>query len=195
MGGPAPCALGLTMARVVTRLRPARPVEEAVLARWREEPASEFDDFLGGAAPGRHDAPPPAAPPGLGRLVVTDGGDVLLGSVSWHEVTYGPSRGSTALNIGISLRPAARGLGHGWRAQRMLVDYLFVSYPVHRVEASTDVTNLAEQRALARAGFSREGVLRGAQWRRGAWHDLVSYARLRSDDEAPTAGGTAAVGG
>jgi RimJ/RimL family protein N-acetyltransferase len=52
---------------------------------------------------------------------------------------------------------------------------------VHRVQASTDVLNVAEQRALERAGFQREGVLRGAQWRRGAFHDLVSYARLRTD--------------
>ena len=30
----------------------------------------------------------------------------------------------------------------------------------------------------------REGVLRGAQWRRGAWHDLVAYSRLRTDEPA-----------
>ncbi|MCW2707301.1 MAG: hypothetical protein JWM22_1143, partial [Frankiales bacterium] len=34
---------------------------------------------------------------------------------------------------------------------------------------------------LERAGFQREGVLRGAQWRQGGWHDLVSFARLRDD--------------
>ena len=37
-------------------------------------------------------------------------------------------------------------------------------------------------RALERAGYHREGVLRGAQWRAGAWHDLVLYARLRGDE-------------
>ena len=163
----------------VTRLRPARPEEEERLLRWRRQPSSEFDDFTV-QAPGRADTPAPL-PSGLGRLVVADGADVLLGSVSWHEVTYGPTRGSTALSIGISLQPDARGAGHGTRAQRMLADYLFVSYPVHRVEASTDLTNVAEQRSLERAGFTREGVLRGAQWRRGAFHDLVCYARLRSD--------------
>lgn len=165
----------------VTRLRPARPAEEDVLARWRDEPASEFEDFRGGPAPGRYDTTSGSPPAGLGRLVVTDGDDVLLGTVSWHEVTYGPNRGSTALNIGISLRPAARGSGHGSRAQRMLADYLFVSYPVNRVEASTDVANVVEQAALVRAGFVRECVLRGAQWRSGAWRDLVQYARLRTD--------------
>lgn len=164
-----------------TRLRPARPEEEALLCRWREEPASEFEDMSGGPAPGRHDARPDRPPLGAGELVVAGADDRLLGSVGWHQVLHGPNRGSTALNIGISLRPPARGQGHGTRAQRLLADYLFAAYPVHRVEASTDVDNIVEQRALERAGFTREGVLRGAQWRRGTWHDLVSYARLRSD--------------
>lgn len=179
MGGPAPA--DVVVVTVATRLRPARAQEQDVLARWRAEPSSEFEDFAGGAAPSRQDVRLDAPPPGLGELVVTDGADVLLGSVGWHEVTYGPSRGSLALNVGISLRPPARGAGHGTRAQRMLAEYLFATFPVHRVEASTDVDNLAEQRALDRAGFTREGVLRGAQWRRGAWHDMVLYARLRGD--------------
>jgi len=166
---------------VVTRLRAVRPDEEDLLLRWRAEPASDFEDFAGGAAPTRHDALASALPRGLGRLAVTDGDEVLLGMVGWHEVSYGPNSGSTAINIGISLRPPARGAGHGSRAQRMLADYLFASFAVNRVEASTDVRNTVEQRALQHAGFTQEGVLRGAQWRRGAWHDLVAYARLRDD--------------
>jgi RimJ/RimL family protein N-acetyltransferase len=63
----------------------------------------------------------------------------------------------------------------------MVAEYLFRTFPVHRVQASTDVGNTAEQRALERAGFLREGVIRGAQWRLGSWRDLVSYARLRDD--------------
>ena len=169
------------MTDVVTRLRPARPEEQAVLARWREEPASPYDDFAGGPAPGRRDSRLAAPPPGHGELVVTDGQDELLGSVSWHEVAYGPNLGSIALNIGISLRPHGRGAGHGTRAQRMLAEYLFAGFPVHRIEATTDVENVVEQRALVSAGFVREGVLRGAQWRHGAWHDLVQYSRLRTD--------------
>jgi RimJ/RimL family protein N-acetyltransferase len=169
------------MAAVSTRLRPARPEEAEVLVRWRAAPTSEYDDFTGGDTPTGADSRPQHAPAGLGELVVTDGDDALLGSVSWHEVSYGPNRGSTAYNIGISLHPSARGHGHGSRAQRMLADYLFATFPVHRVEASTDVTNLPEQRALERAGFTREGLLRGAQWRGGSYHDLVSYACLRDE--------------
>jgi RimJ/RimL family protein N-acetyltransferase len=43
------------------------------------------------------------------------------------------------------------------------------------------VTNAAEQRALERAGFTREGVLRHAQFREGGFHDLVLYSKLRGE--------------
>lgn len=164
---------------MTTRLRPARPDELALLAEWRRTPASEYEDWSGdpGVEPGSRLPPPP----GGGDLVVTDGFDRPIGTVSWHPVAYGPTPGSQAFDIGISLRADARGHGHGGRAQQLLAEYLFATTAVHRVQAGTDVTNVAEQRALERAGFTREGVLRGAQWRRGAHHDLVSYSRLRTD--------------
>ncbi len=166
---------------LLTRLRPARPEDAPLLAQWRSDPCSEFEDWSGPQAPGIADSLRVLPPAGGGDLVVTDGEDRPIGTVSWHPVLYGPNLGSQALDIGISLRPFARGSGHGARAQRMLARYLFTTTPVFRVQASTDVRNIAEQRALERAGFSREGVLRGAQWRQGAWNDLVSYACLRED--------------
>lgn len=77
--------------------------------------------------------------------------------------------------------PEHRGRGYGSRAQRQLADYLFATRLVERVEATTDVENIAERRALERAGFSQEGVLRHAQFRAGAWRDVFLYSRLRRD--------------
>ncbi len=166
-----------------TVLRPARPEEQRTLQRWREQVLSPFDDFRGPPPPGVVGAPAPL-PPGSGELAVTDGEGRLLGAVGWRPVAFGPNAGSAAVDIGISLHASARGKGHGHRAQRALADHLFATLGVHRVQASTDVENTAEQRALERAGFSREGVLRGAQWRLGAFHDLVGYSRLRTDAPA-----------
>ena len=39
----------------------------------------------------------------------------------------------------------------------------------HQIEAGTEITNVGEQRALEKAGFTREGVLRGALFCRGQW--------------------------
>jgi RimJ/RimL family protein N-acetyltransferase len=105
----------------------------------------------------------------------------VVGTISWRRVRYGPNTESDAWMIGIDLEPEARGQGYGTEAQRLAASYLFEATNLHRVEASTDVGNLAEQRSLEKAGFTREGVNRGAQFRAGTYHDLVMYARLRED--------------
>jgi len=108
--------------------------------------------------------------------------DEPVGTVGWRLVTvYGPSPMSDAHQIGIELIPSARGQGLGVEAQRLVADYLFAATHVNRVEASTDIENVAEQRALDKAGYKREGVVRGSQFRGGTHHDLVVYARVRSD--------------
>jgi RimJ/RimL family protein N-acetyltransferase len=61
------------------------------------------------------------------------------------------------------------------------VRYLFAHTPVHRIEAATEAGNVAEQRALEKAGFIREGLLRGIGWRDGAWRDGIWYSVLRTD--------------
>ena len=156
-------------------LRPPGPDDEPFLAHVRRpEIAGEFNTF---GEPGE----PPAATDVDRMIVALDDGSPI-GVVSWHGVGYGPNRGSRAWNIGITILPEYRGRGHGTAAQRMLADHLFATTDANRVEASTDTRNVAEQRSLERAGFTREGVLRGAQYRAGAWHDLVLFARLRDDD-------------
>jgi RimJ/RimL family protein N-acetyltransferase len=63
----------------------------------------------------------------------------------------------------------------------LLVRYLFAHTTVHRIEAVTDAGNFAEQKVLDRAGFTREGVVRGMGWRDGGWRDGVTYSLLRTD--------------
>jgi RimJ/RimL family protein N-acetyltransferase len=114
-------------------------------------------------------------------MLAVEGDEDLVGVVSWHTVQHGPTASCRALNVGISLLPDSRGKGYGSAAQRALADYLFDTKLIERVEATTDIENLAEQRALEKAGFTREGVIRHAQFRRGSWHDAILYSRLRGD--------------
>jgi RimJ/RimL family protein N-acetyltransferase len=116
-----------------------------------------------------------------GRLLVVTQRDEVAGFVSYHHQRYGPNEASTAYNIGIGLHADYRGKGYGSEAQKLLAAYLFDTYPIMRVEASTDRENLPEQKALEKAGFTRDGILRGAQWRGGQWHDLVLYSKLRGE--------------
>jgi hypothetical protein len=47
----------------------------------------------------------------------------------------------------------------------------------NRLQAITDVENLAEQRVLERIGFHREGVMRGLAFIGGRWRDGVPDRR------------------
>ncbi len=141
------------------------------------ETPSEYDTWP--------DGPKDPPPPRLGRFLVqlTDAAGLtgIAGAVSWHLEAYGPNPGSHAWNIGIGLALPARGHGVGSVAQRLLTVWLLEATMVDRIEASTDVENVVEQRALERAGFTQEGILRSAQERADGRHDLFSYSYLRSD--------------
>ena len=166
------------------RLRRATLDDAGLLELWQAvEYRGEFNDF------GMPFRPVGDAIKETG-LVGEQGGTLIVeitangepvGTVSWRAVRYGPGPESAAWNIGISLTPEARGQGYGAEAQRLLADHLLESTPVNRIEAMTDIDNRAEQRALEKAGFAREGVLRRAQYRRGDWHDLVVFSRVRGD--------------
>jgi RimJ/RimL family protein N-acetyltransferase len=113
-----------------------------------------------------------------GVLMVAAGGE-RIGFVAWHKRQTG--RTSSCLNVGIAMAPEHRGQGYGTAAQRLLVRYLFAHYQENRIEAGTEVPNIAEQRALEKAGFTREGIARGVAFQNGRWHDAVIYSVLRAE--------------
>jgi RimJ/RimL family protein N-acetyltransferase len=171
------------------RLRPVRVDDIELVDRWEADPVlkGEFNDF---------GMPPRSIRDSVedGTVIGDDHGmliiertddDTPIGTVGWRASRYGPTNGSRAWQLGIHLVPEGRGQGFGTEAQRLVADYLFATTDAFRVEASTDVDNVAEQRSLEKAGYRREGVNRGAQVRPDGRHDLVMYAVLRSDLEPP----------
>jgi RimJ/RimL family protein N-acetyltransferase len=106
-------------------------------------------------------------------------GDETLGFVSWSRVQTGYT--VFCYEFGISLWPAVRGKGHGSAAQVLLARYLFAHSPINRIQAVTEAENIAEQRALEKAGFVREAVMAGRTFRAGAWRDEVLYRMLRAE--------------
>ncbi|MFN2148884.1 MAG: GNAT family N-acetyltransferase [Anaerolineales bacterium] len=166
-------------------LRPVERDDLAQLEHWKSDPEllGEFNVF---GLHGRQGREEQFAKDGLlnadrGQLLVVDSGGEVVGMASYWRVDHGPRNGGHAYQIGTHLAPDRRGQGLGVEVAALLAGYLFETYPVQRVEAETDVENSAAQRALEKAGFTREGVLRAAQWRAGGWHDLVMYSVLRGE--------------
>ncbi|WP_299534930.1 GNAT family N-acetyltransferase [uncultured Streptomyces sp.] len=118
--------------------------------------------------------------PDGGMLSVAADGETV-GRTEWFRSSWGRPDTSSCWTVAIGLFPPVRGRGIGTEAQRLLLGYLFDHTRAERVQAWTDHANIAEQRALEKAGFVQEGVLRRAQWRSGAWHDQVLYAALRGE--------------
>lgn len=116
-----------------------------------------------------------------GMLVIATPEGEIVGEMSYHQTAYGPNAASQVYEIGLSIVASQRGKGYGVEAQQLLAEYLFATYNIIRVQASTDIENIPEQKALGKAGFTREGVIRQAQWRNGAFHDLVLYSKLRGE--------------
>lgn len=178
--------MGVTVEGTGVRLRDVSLDDADLLDSWSTaEAMGAFNDFGTPHAAMDRDvlARGPLRNEHSGELIIERVADGQpIGTVSWRLERYGPNDESGAWNIGIALIPEARGHGYGTEAQRLVAGFLFATTPVLRVEASTDVENLAEQRSLEKAGFTREAILRGVQYRAGAWHDLVNYARLRDDD-------------
>lgn len=117
-----------------------------------------------------------------GTLIICESGaGTPVGTIDWRPSMYGPPPESMAFQFGISLAPEARGKGYGPVAIRLVADYLFEHTKVNRVEGSCDADNFPSQRAMLKAGYSYEGTLRKAQWRQGAYHDLMYFSRLRGD--------------
>ena len=167
----------------LVRLRAVGSDDLAMLRRFAVEPEAVGPHWTGfrdaGAVERRFAADGYLGPDG-GRLVVEVDG-AAAGFVGWHAVAVTSPR---YWNIGIVLLPDFRGRGAGWRAQALLCEYLFEHTPVERVEAETQPDNVAEQRALTRAGFIKEGELRSAEFRAGAWQDVWVYSRLRTESSA-----------
>jgi RimJ/RimL family protein N-acetyltransferase len=89
------------------------------------------------------------------------------------------------LGIGYLLLPGERGKGYCTEAVNLLLDYSFLTSPVVRVQAHTDVRNAASQRVLEKAGFKKEGTIRKGYFERGEHTDNFIFSILREEWKAP----------
>jgi ribosomal-protein-alanine N-acetyltransferase len=64
------------------------------------------------------------------------------------------------VEIGYALIPSERRKGYGTEAVVIMVDYLFLSKNIVRIQAGTNVENEASQKVLVKAGFRKEGISR-----------------------------------
>jgi RimJ/RimL family protein N-acetyltransferase len=87
--------------------------------------------------------------------------------------------------IGSALLPSERRKGYCSEAVMIMVDYLFLSKDIPRIQAHTDARNVPAQKVLEKAGFKKEGTFRKEYFVRGEWRDSCIFAILREDWKEP----------
>jgi len=87
------------------------------------------------------------------------------------------------LEIGYALLPSERGKGYCTEATQLMIDYLFLSMDISRIQASTSIKNKGSQRVLEKVGFTREGTIRKTA--RGERRDAYLYSILREEWKEP----------
>ena len=105
-----------------------------------------------------------------------------IGFVSHFYVLHPAAR---QLEIGYVLLPSERGKDYCTEAVNIMVDYLFLSKESRRIQAQTDLRNVASQKVLEKVGFKKEGTLRKNFFRRGEWRDTYLYSILREEWKEP----------
>jgi len=89
------------------------------------------------------------------------------------------------IEIGYALLPPEMGKGYGTEAVQIMVDYLFLSKDIMRIQATTDERNKPSQRVLEKVGFKKEGIIRKSGFMRGEWVNDTLYSILREEWKQP----------
>lgn len=93
---------------------------------------------------------------------------------------FGTGLSSQNAELAYWLAKDFRGRGIMPLAIRLFTEELFSRHTVHRVWAAPFERNSGSRRALEKAGFLREGLLRESAWKDGAFLNTVLYSLVKS---------------
>jgi len=86
--------------------------------------------------------------------------------------------------LGITLAARFQGNGFAYEALISLINYLFMQYDLHRVQANCDEENFHSYNLLNRLGFREEAHFKENLWFKGRWSSEYWFAVLRREWDA-----------
>ncbi|MGW9130325.1 GNAT family N-acetyltransferase [Streptomyces sp. NPDC055681] len=105
-------------------------------------------------------------------VVVSD--ETVIGQVSISSILRGPFQKGF---LGYWVSSLYQGLGHTSRAVGLALRIAEDELNLHRLEAHTQLENLASQAVLRKHGFSPWGIAHDHFYADGAWHDEVFWEK------------------
>jgi ribosomal-protein-serine acetyltransferase len=101
----------------------------------------------------------------------------FIGAVGCHPIDWN----NRHCSIGYWIDAAQQGKGIMTRASAAMLDYLFHDLGLHRVTIQCGTGNRKSCAIPERLGFTREGVMRQAEWVNDRWVDLIVWGMLEQD--------------
>ncbi|GII67154.1 hypothetical protein Skr01_72390 [Sphaerisporangium krabiense] len=112
---------------------------------------------------------------GVHLAMVSDG--VIVGAISLFKTMW---NAGTA-EVGYGVHPAHRGRGHATEALMGLTEWMLTKGGLRRIELRANLDNAPSLRVAEKAGYTREGLLRGGGFEDDGPHDLVVFGILARD--------------
>jgi ribosomal-protein-serine acetyltransferase len=101
-------------------------------------------------------------------------GGVFAGNVGCHPISWA----NRSCSLGYWIDAAQQGRGVITRCCAAMLDYLFDELRLHRVEIRCGTGNTRSCAIPERLGFTREGLLRQAEWVNDRWVDLLVWGMI-----------------
>ncbi|WP_217988498.1 GNAT family N-acetyltransferase [Paucisalibacillus globulus] len=109
--------------------------------------------------------------------ITTKNNAEFIGTIGIHN--YSPH--TQRAEIGFELQPEYWRKGILSEALASVLEYCFVELGIHRMGAITYPENVASNSLLEKAGFTREGLLRGYLFQHNKFHDAYVLSMLKPD--------------
>ncbi|WP_203988725.1 GNAT family N-acetyltransferase [Sphaerisporangium rufum] len=117
---------------------------------------------------------------GQGVNLAMEEGGTIVGALSLFRTVWGAGTSE----VGYGVHPAHRGRGLAPEAVTGLAEWALTEGGLRRIELRANLDNTASLRVAEKAGFTREGVLRGGGFEHDGPHDLVIFGLLAADLDA-----------
>lgn len=106
-------------------------------------------------------------------ITVADTGK-FCGAIGYNNL----SREHKKAELGFWLLPDYWGRGYVSEALEEVLSYAFTKQQLHRIEAFVETENISSQKALQKAHFQQEGILRDSEIKNGRFISVAIYARI-----------------
>ena len=116
------------------------------------------------------------------RWTFDRGDDEVYGSMTLSGIELGIFLNA---RMGYWVDAALTGRGLATAAVNAVCDHARQRWNLHRVEAGTNVDNVASQRVLVKCGFEEIGLSRAHLYINGKWSDSRQFHRILHTDDLP----------